>query len=118
MAQIVEIIAIGVATGDGENASPQDIRHRMGDLRRVAGIADQSGQRVDQAKTLVGGSQKEHPAVGTDLSTIEGRGDLLLADVWQRKWKQGIVVGSGAWQILSGAREGCQQPISERFQAV
>jgi hypothetical protein len=54
----------------------------MGDLGRIATVGDQSGQRIDQAKALVGGGQKENAAVGTDLSTIERGGDLLLADVW------------------------------------
>src|SRR5580765_2579712 len=76
MAQIVEIVAIGVAACDGENASTQDIRHRMRDLGRVTSVRDQPGQRVDQAKTLVGGG-------------------LLLAYVGQRERKQGIVVGGG-----------------------
>jgi hypothetical protein len=51
----------------------------MGDLGRVASVGDQPGQRVDQAKTPVGGRQKKNPAVGTDLSPIERGGDLLLA---------------------------------------
>ena len=63
MAQIVEIVAIGVAACDGEDTFAQNVRHRMGDLGRVASVGDQPGQRVDQAKTLVGGGQKENTAV-------------------------------------------------------
>src|SRR5882672_3190251 len=78
----------------------------MGDLGRVARVGDQPGQRVDQAKTLVGGSQKENAAVGTDLSAIEGGGDLLLADVWQRERKQGIVVDGGHGRFCPGLESG------------
>jgi hypothetical protein len=35
----------------------------MGDLSWIAGIRDQPGQRVNQAKTLVGGGQKEYTAI-------------------------------------------------------
>jgi hypothetical protein len=34
----------------------------MGDLGWVANVGDQSGQRVDQTKTLVGGGQQENTA--------------------------------------------------------
>jgi hypothetical protein len=63
MAQIVEIIAVGVAARDGENAFTQDIRYRMRDLGRITSVGDQPGQRVDQAKTLVGGGQNENATI-------------------------------------------------------
>ena len=36
---------------------------RMRDLRRVASVGNQPGQRVDQAETLVGGRQQENAAI-------------------------------------------------------
>src|ERR1019366_5105954 len=78
----------------------------MGDLSRVAVIGNQPGQGVDQAKTLIGGSQKEHTAVRTDLSSIEGRSDLLLADVWQRERQQCTVVGGGHGRFCPGLESG------------
>src|ERR1017187_9618635 len=102
MAQIVEIVAIGVAACDGEDASTQNIRHRMGDLGWIASVRDQPRQRVDQAKTLVGGGQKENAAVGTDLSPIERGGNLLLAYVWQGERKQRIVFSGGHGRFCPG----------------
>ena len=117
MAQIVEIVAIGIATCDGEDTLAQNVGHRMGDLGRIASVGDQSGQRVDQAKTLVGGGQQENAAVGTDLSPIERGGDLLLADVWQRERKQGIVVGGGHGSFCPGLRGGVSnQSLSDSRQ--
>jgi len=35
-AQIIQVIGIGVAAGNSEDTATQDVRHCVGDLRRVA----------------------------------------------------------------------------------
>jgi hypothetical protein len=84
-AQIVEVVGIGVATGNGEDAAAQDIRHRVGDQGRMAMVGNDRGQGVDQAKPLVGPGQQQNAAVGTDPPAVKCGGHLLLADTWQRE---------------------------------
>ena len=116
-AQIVQIVAIWIATRDGEDASAQNVRHGMGDLRRIAIVGDQCRQRVDQAKALVGARQQKNPSVGTDLAAIESSGDLLLADVWQKERKQGIVIGGGHGRFCPGFESGVDtQSLSDSRQ--
>ena len=62
-----------------------------GDQGRVAVIGNKRGQGVDQAEALVHARQQQNAAIGADLAGIEGGGDFLLADTWQRKREKGIV---------------------------
>src|SRR6185312_1054799 len=78
----------------------------MADLGRFAVIREQFGQSVDQAKAFVGAGQKKHSAIGTDRAAVKRGGDLLLADVWQRERKQGIVVGGGHGRFCPGLTRG------------
>ena len=55
----------------------------VGDQGLVAMVGNDRGQRIDQAKPLIGTSQQQNAAVGTDQPTIESSGDFLLADTWQ-----------------------------------
>ena len=82
-AQIVEVVGIGVAAGDGEDTATQNVGHCVGDQGLVAVVGNDRGQHVDQAKPLVGIGEQYHAAVGTDQPTIESSGDFLLADTWQ-----------------------------------
>jgi hypothetical protein len=61
----------------------------VGNLRRVAVVGDDRGQRIDQAKLPVGTSQKENAAVETYPPAIKCGRDLLLADTWQRERQKG-----------------------------
>lgn len=106
VAEIVEIVAIGVTACDREDTATEDIGHRMGDLHRIARIREQPGQSVDQAKTLVGGGQKEHAAVRTDLSAVECGGNFLLTDVWQRERQKSIVINGGHGRFCPGLESG------------
>lgn len=78
-AKVVEVVAIGITTGDGEDTFAQQIRHRMGDLSLIPGVREERGQLVDHAKALVGSGEQEDTAVGTDRAAVECRGDFLLA---------------------------------------
>jgi hypothetical protein len=53
--QIVQIIRIWVAAADSKDAGTQNVCHGVGDQIRVTMVGDDCGQRVDQAKFLVGG---------------------------------------------------------------
>jgi hypothetical protein len=96
----------------------------MGDQGWIAVVADQRGQRVDQAQALVGTGQKQDATVGTDLPGIEGGGDLLPANTWQSEWEQGSVnVGGMADPVrvpelvsasnLYAIPDSCTMPTSE-----
>jgi len=60
--QIVQVIAVGIAAGDGEDAGAQDVRHGVGDQSRVAMVRDDRGQRIDQAEALIGTRQQQNAA--------------------------------------------------------
>jgi hypothetical protein len=63
----------------------------VGDQGLVAMVGDDRGQHVDQAKPLIGTGQQQNAAVGTDPSAVEGSGDFLPADTWQREREERIV---------------------------
>jgi hypothetical protein len=106
LAQIVQIIAIGVAAGDGEDAGAQNVGHDVGDKGRVAVVRDQRGQRIDQAEVFVGTGQQQDAAVGADLAGIKGRGDLFLAETWQGEGQKRIVVVGGHGRFRPGMESG------------
>ncbi len=102
--QVVQIVGIGIATGDCKDAGAQNIRHGMSDQRRVAMVCHERGQRVDQTEPAVGTGQQQNAAVRTDLSAIERGGDFFLADTWQREREQGIVGAVGMADSVRAAR--------------
>jgi len=106
LAQIVQIVGVGVAAGDGEHATTQDIGHGVGDLCRIAVIGNDRGKCVDQAKPPVGTGQQQNAAVRTDQAAIERGSDFLLADTWQREWEKGIVGGGGHGRFCPGVESG------------
>ena len=117
LAQIVQVIGIGVAARDGEDAFTQHVRHGMGDLGWVPVIRDQRRKRVDQTKTLVGAGHQQNTTIGTDRATIERGGDLLLADIWQREWEQGIISDGGHGRFCPGLESGVDtQSLSDSRQ--
>jgi hypothetical protein len=76
----------------------------VGNQRRGAMVSDDRGQRIDQAKPLVGTSQQQDPAVRADPPTIECGGDFLLADTWQREREKGIVGEGGMADSVRASR--------------
>jgi hypothetical protein len=62
----------------GQFAANANLTH----LGRIAVIREPRGQRVDQAKALVGTGQKKHTTIGTYRAAIERGGDFLTANVW------------------------------------
>ncbi len=106
LAQIVQVVGIRIAAGDGEDAGAQDVRHGVGDPQWIAVIGDDRGQRVDQAKPFVDTGQQNHTAVGTDPAAIERGRNFFLADTWQRKRKEGVVIGGGHGRFCPGVESG------------
>jgi hypothetical protein len=106
LAQSVKIIRIRVAASNGEHTRAQNIGYRMGDQVRIAVVGDERGKGVDQAKTLVGARQQQDATIGTDLAGVEGGGDFLLADTWQRKREKGIVSVGGHGRFCPGGESG------------
>ena len=93
--QIVKVIRVRIAAGNGEDACPQDVIHAMGDPATIAMIGDQRSQVVHQAEPPVGGRQQQYAAIGADRARVEGRSDLLATDRWQRERKLDIVIHDG-----------------------
>jgi len=82
-AQIIKIIRIRVAAGDGEHPRAQNIDHRMDNQVGVSMVGDEGGQHVDQAKLLVDPGQQQNAAVGTDLATVECGCNFLAVNTRQ-----------------------------------
>ncbi len=93
-AQVVEVVGVLVATGDGEHAGSQDVGDAVGHQRRVARIGDQPGQAPGHAQAALGGGQKHDAAVRRHAAAIEGSGELLAADGWKEEGC-GRIIGHG-----------------------
>src|SRR5579872_4660701 len=76
----------------------------MHDPRRVASIDDLGGQPVGDAGATLRQPQQHHAAIGTEAATIEGGGDLLALNGWQRERQQAIVVHGGCGSVRIGKR--------------
>ena len=71
------IVAVGVATGQPEDALPQQIPERVRDLAELAPVADRAGQAPGQPELLVGQLQQQGAAVGAGVRLVEARDDRL-----------------------------------------
>ena len=76
----------------------------MGDQGRIARIADQSGDPIDDADPPVGLGQQHHSAVRGDASAIEGRAHLLARYAWQIEQKV-VIVGHGGCGASSAVKK-------------
>jgi hypothetical protein len=105
-AQIVQIIGIRIAAGDREDPRAQNVAQHVGDLVRITVVGDDRRKRIDQSDLLVGASQQQHTAVGTDPASVKSGRNLLLADTWQREWQERIVVVGGHGRFCPGIENG------------
>jgi len=64
VAEVLMIVEVLVASGDGEDALGQQGALRMGDTVGVAGIGKTTVQSVEQSQTFIGLAEKEHSGVG------------------------------------------------------
>jgi hypothetical protein len=79
---MIQVVGIGVATGNGEDACAQDIDECVRDAQRIAVIRDHGGQRLGQPELPVRPRQQHHTTLGAEASAIERGGDLLAANGW------------------------------------
>jgi len=104
VAQVVEVVTIRIAAGNGEDARTQDGGHIVRDMRRAAVVWDQSRQRIHQAQPPVGAGQQHHAAIGTQPAAIEGGGDLLAANGWQAERQKRIIEHGGCGSLRLAKR--------------
>jgi hypothetical protein len=71
------VVAVGVATGQPEDALAQQIPPRVRDLARLTTVADGAGQAPRQAEPLVDRLQQQGAAVGTGVGLVEPDDDRL-----------------------------------------
>ena len=93
-AQVIEIVAVLIAAGDGEDAGAQDVGDAMCDEIGIARVGDQSGQLVGDAKAPLGGGEKHHPAIGGEAPAIERGDDFLARNGWEME-RQEAIFGHG-----------------------
>src|SRR5690242_12144543 len=103
-AQMIEVVGIFIAASDGEHASAQDVRKPVHNPRRVAPIDDLCGKPRGNPHAPLRQGQQHHAAIGTDAATIEGGGDLLVLNRWQRERQQAMVGHGGCGSVRLGKR--------------
>ncbi len=79
-AQLIEIVGILIAAGDGEHARAQEVDHTVRHQQRIARIGDQPRQPMGNPDTSFGSSQKHHAAIRGETTAIERRGEFLASD--------------------------------------
>ena len=90
LAQMIEVVRILVAAGDGENASAKDTAQRMGDQQGIARISDDGGEFVRHSEPPFGLPQQHHARIRRDAPAVESGGNLLAANGWKREWEKDI----------------------------
>ena len=90
LAQMIEVVRVLIAAGDGENARAKDAVQRMGDQQWIARIGDNGGEFVRQSQPALGLPQQHHAGVRGNASAVECGGDLLAANGWKRKRQKAI----------------------------
>jgi hypothetical protein len=71
------VVAVGVSTGEPEDALTQQISQRVRHLAGLATIADGTGQAPGQPQPIVDRLQENGAAVGTGVRLVELRDDRL-----------------------------------------
>ena len=113
--QIIEIVGVLIATRNGENARPQNVRKRVDGSCRIAPIRDRRRQLVGDHQIAFRLSQKHDAAVGTDAAAIKRSADLLLANGWKCEGQSRIVGHGGRGVAVSERRIGFDNRILRCF---
>ena len=79
-AQHVEVVAILISAGDGEQARCDHIGVGMGRARRIAPIGHAAGKQVGKTEPLLDPAQQQHAAVGRQPAAVEPGAQLLVFD--------------------------------------
>ena len=70
-AQMIEIVGVLIAAGDGEHAGAQDVDDTVRHQQRIARIGNQTRQALGDPDAPLGSSQQHHAAIGGEAATIE-----------------------------------------------
>jgi hypothetical protein len=105
VAQPVEVVAILVAAGDGEDTRTDHVGKAVHDPARVTPVWEHSGQLLSQTEPTIGERQKHHASVRRQPAAVKRRCDLLAANRWKRE-RQNRIVDHGECGCL-----GCAQWI-------
>jgi len=84
-AQPIEIVGIFVATDNGEDARPQNVRQQVNYAQRIARVANNRRNLFGNTKLALGRRQSHHAAIRRDPPPIESGCDLLAVDSWKSK---------------------------------
>ncbi len=88
---MIEVVGVLVAAGDGEDAGAQDVGDAVRDTLRLARVADQRRQPLDDTQAALGGRQQHDAAIGGQPSAVKGSGDFLASDGWKAERLNRIV---------------------------
>ena len=110
-AQVVEIVSVLVAAGDGEHAGAQDVGDAVGHKIRIARVGDQRGELVGDPQTPLGGGQQHHAAIGGEPSAIERGGDFLALDGWEMERQQAYLRTWRVWLARWRGMDWSRHPI-------
>jgi hypothetical protein len=94
-AEVIEVVGVLVAAGDGEHAGTQDVGDAMRHEQRIARVHDQPSKSIGDPYATLGGCQQQDAAIGGDAAAIERRGDFLAADGWKEEGRGRIVKHGG-----------------------
>ena len=88
-AQVVEVVAIFIAAGDGEDPGAQDVGNAVGYQIRIARVGDQRGKLVGDAQAPLGGGEQHHAAIGRQSPAIKCGDDFLASNGWEMRTAAG-----------------------------
>ena len=92
--QMIEIVGILIAAGDGQHASAQNIGDTVRDQLWIAPIGDQPSETIRDPKPPLRRAQQHHPAIRGQATPIKAGRDFLAADGWKTE-RQHHIVGHG-----------------------
>jgi len=91
----VAIIGVLVTASDGQHAKAQHLGQPVRHHRRIALVAQASGQKVGQAEAAFRLAQQHQAAVQRNQATVERRRHFLAANGWKIEGKKAIVCHGG-----------------------
>jgi hypothetical protein len=105
-AQMVEIVGVFVAAGDGEDAGAQNVIDAVGHEGRVAWICDQPCQLRRDPQLPLDNAEQQDAAIGGDAPAVKGGNHFLTVDGWKTERLDRIVghggYGSMRWRGQDG----------------
>jgi hypothetical protein len=104
--QPIEIVTVGIAAGNSEEARLQHILHGVRDVRQIARIGDQGSQGLYDTTAPFGQGKQHDAAVGREPAAVECGCDFLACNGWIGNAEWAIIkhggCGSGGWCATDG----------------